>query len=615
MSFELTAFPLLGIERFLYGYIYQFPESFKRCCKGPLKSLLDYDEGVYWQVAKHLGVGIKVFQFGVLGYDLVLRRSLSLAEPNLLCPDHKGDKLKAGGGDLAFHPLVRPEDELLEAGRWKKPAKEDESKGHLIYLTGARSLLALWILGDHFIHRASVFTDRSNVAVAAFISLSGFVTQWAYSTRDFSRLGTVFQYLVRRIGRVALTTYFAMLAAVGVLAVQTHIPSWRHMVRCFLFVETWLQPENWCPDGQSWTIAALLPSWLIYPSLKHLVGLMEKNYGALGLLQLLLALWMISAGPSLVVFLMQDGFLTNKQHNLAYLWPPSQMPDFAIGVIAATLAKRHDASSAKSGLPPAWLRGLLADLSLIIIFAVVLLVPSSGYHEGWEPLYNHSLGPLWALFFYGSAASQGSGISACTLGVAPLAVLGRYSFEVFLFQQPLFNAFEILWIAGMNEVLPMWGFATIFLVTLYTLSAIYAECIEASAVVQGLLLQCFLSLSHRPSSRECRSGQFSCLPRSSSFSLAEYPENEENISSASIVFWGVFGLLLPLLGGFTTGLIFAALGWGLSTGGILSFVKKTKSIEEYADYVTQVSDLGKKGGEYGLKAYNFVAKKTGEMSK
>ena len=29
-------------------------------------------------------------------------------------------------------------------------------------------------------------------------SLSGgFVTQWAYSTRDFSRLGTVFQYLVR----------------------------------------------------------------------------------------------------------------------------------------------------------------------------------------------------------------------------------------------------------------------------------------------------------------------------------------------------------------------------------------------------------------------------------
>eukprot|EP00439_Symbiodinium_sp_Y106_P057410 s3511_g8.t1 len=569
MSFELTAFPLLGIERFLYGYIYQFPESFKRCCKGPLKSLLDYDEGVYWQVAKHLGVGIKVFQFGVLGYDLVLRRSLSLAEPRLLC----SEPIEDAGRSLQKKMNPKAVRDQIAASRREAPA----------------SLLALWILGDHFIHRASVFTDRSNVAVAAFISLSlfselctvshhkateapvaisgGFVTQWAYSTRDFSRVGTVFQYLVRRIGRVALTTYFAMLAAVGVLAVQTHIPSWRpkselrnvsHMVRCFLFVETWLQPENWCPDGQSWTIAALLPSWLLYPSLKHLVGLMEKK------------LWMISAGPSLVVFLLQDGFLTNKQHNLAYLWPPSQMPDFAIGV--------------------------------------------------------------------------------------------------FLFQQPLFNAFEILWIAGMNEVLPMWGFATIFLVTLYALSAIYAECIEAAAgsvcklpplsdiklgselelpkpgtasgVGIGTLLPVMASrilavvLATAAVAALLRSEAFvSGVPQrsvqlpskvalaaeSSPFSLAEYPdrefENDENISNASIVFWGIFGLLLPLLGGFTTGLIFAALGWGLSTGGILSFVKKTKSIEEYADYVTQVSDLGKKGGEYGLKAYNFVAKKTGEMSK
>eukprot|EP00438_Fugacium_kawagutii_P005257 Skav228639 [mRNA] locus=scaffold204:123172:131005:+ [translate_table: standard] len=86
MNFELAAFPLLGIERFLYGYIYQFPKSFqKRCNSGPLKALLDYDEGLYWQVAKHLGVGIKVFQFGVVGYDLLLRRSVSLAEPKLLC--------------------------------------------------------------------------------------------------------------------------------------------------------------------------------------------------------------------------------------------------------------------------------------------------------------------------------------------------------------------------------------------------------------------------------------------------------------------------------------------------------------------------------------------------
>ncbi|CAE8598694.1 unnamed protein product [Polarella glacialis] len=86
-SFTKAALPLLGIERFLYGYIYQFPESFKRTCKGPLKPLLDYDEGVYWQVAKHLGVGIKVFQFGVIGFDLLVRRPVSISrQPELLGP-------------------------------------------------------------------------------------------------------------------------------------------------------------------------------------------------------------------------------------------------------------------------------------------------------------------------------------------------------------------------------------------------------------------------------------------------------------------------------------------------------------------------------------------------
>lgn len=34
---------------------------------------------------------------------------------------------------------------------------------------------------------------------------------------------------------------------------------------------------------------------------------------------------------------------------------------------------------------------------------------SWGYHEGWEPLFNHGLAPLLAIYFYGSAAAQGAG--------------------------------------------------------------------------------------------------------------------------------------------------------------------------------------------------------------
>lgn len=71
--FIVLSFLLLGIERFLYGYIYQFPKSFKKCCHGPLKGLLGSAGGQYWKVAQQLGVYIKVFQFGVIGYDLCLR--------------------------------------------------------------------------------------------------------------------------------------------------------------------------------------------------------------------------------------------------------------------------------------------------------------------------------------------------------------------------------------------------------------------------------------------------------------------------------------------------------------------------------------------------------------
>ena len=60
---------------------------------------------------------------------------------------------------------------------------------------------------------------------------------------------------------MALTTYVAMLWASGLLAVTATAPSWRHLARCLAFVEPWWQPEEWCPDGQSWTIAALVPSW------------------------------------------------------------------------------------------------------------------------------------------------------------------------------------------------------------------------------------------------------------------------------------------------------------------------------------------------------------------
>jgi hypothetical protein len=79
-SFTVVAFALLGIERLLYGFIFFFPQSFKSLCeKGPLKPLAQQEGGLYWKVAKDLGIYIKVFQFGVITYDLVINCQMQLA--------------------------------------------------------------------------------------------------------------------------------------------------------------------------------------------------------------------------------------------------------------------------------------------------------------------------------------------------------------------------------------------------------------------------------------------------------------------------------------------------------------------------------------------------------
>eukprot|EP00913_Durusdinium_trenchii_P008075 g7572.t1 len=164
--------------------------------------------------------------------------------------------------------------------------------------------------------------------------------------------------------------------------------------------------------------------------------------------------------------------------------------------------------------------------------------------------------------------------------------------------------------------MPKWCLAAVFMVTLYLVSGLYAEFVEApfarghgchgaATDEQGL---CWREHS------VVHSAQGDLGRRARQELLLFLLETDDNKGSASIVFWFVLGLLTPLLGGFTFGLILAAVGWGLSTGGIKKFVEKTESTKQFAEYVTTLNDFGTKGGEYGLKAYNFVAKKSKELT-
>lgn len=96
----------------------------------------------------------------------------------------------------------------------------------LDHLTGARFLASLWIVCGHFAPRLeetafTVVRHRGNAAVNFFVLTSGFVTHWAYADRLTScDAGELRRFFVRRMGRVVLTTWVAMLLGLSVLLVQ-----------------------------------------------------------------------------------------------------------------------------------------------------------------------------------------------------------------------------------------------------------------------------------------------------------------------------------------------------------------------------------------------------------
>ncbi|CAE8583713.1 unnamed protein product [Polarella glacialis] len=101
---------------------------------------------------------------------------------------------------------------------------------------------------------------------------------------------------------------------------------------------------------------------------------------------------------------------------------------------------------------------------------------------------------------------------------------------------------------------------------------------------------------------------------SSGLSLPVFEETEENHASASVVFYFVLGLVFPVLHGFNFALILAAIGYGLTNGGLAGFAKKTEATKEYAGTVEEAGVYSVKAGSYSLKAYNFVATKAKELT-
>ena len=325
----------------------------------------------------------------------------------------------------------------------------------LEFVSGSRCLASLWIVCQHFSPHSSdgalvKALWRSDAAVDYFIVLSGFVTHWA-SRGAFAALQRhrddaarwrdgAKRWYGRRFGRVLLATYLAMAASWAMVYAAGGDAAPGHVGRCFLLVESWLAPARWCPDGQTWTVAALAPSWLLYPAVYDRL-VYERPARILAPLGLALAVLPTAVAAGL---LRRGDAPFGSVHDAMYLWPPAQLCDFLLGVVSAELAATHAAR-------PRWrLAAPGADASCLAVAALVLFAPNprSRYRTGAEELFDHGLAPLFAVFLYCAArdataleGEPGSIFAALCRHDAPRS-LGRASFEIYLFQWPLHAAFS-----------------------------------------------------------------------------------------------------------------------------------------------------------------------------
>ena len=96
-----------------------------------------------------------------------------------------------------------------------------------------------------------------------------------------------------------------------------------------------------------------------------------------------------------------------------YIWPPSQVPDFALGAVAADLARggpgrsrlpgptsRESSRVSKRVLPPGIGSAKLADSCMLIVALCCFLVPSSGAREAPRRFQTISISKHFFLSMY-----------------------------------------------------------------------------------------------------------------------------------------------------------------------------------------------------------------------
>lgn len=319
----------------------------------------------------------------------------------------------------------------------------------------------------------------AHAMVAYFICLSGFVTQWtAPPALAFAPLRTIGWFYARRLTRVLLVTWSALLYTIIVDVCHDNTKRAGVYISAFLQVLEWWGPfeESFGGSGDSatnpnlpaWTVAVLVPCWLLFPSSQWLVARLEARCGSLGLACALLTLWAV--GFARVLAIAYDPNINSDldlEHvtSFATQWGPAGLSTFLMGMLGAALARRHMESRPQLLPPWAWpsgdpcggysVRGAVADAIGLTIALVFLLVPmgpkaNTVAIKAGPTFQYEALGLPFVAFMTATAVTRPStephgksgggvgtaGVVARLLSNRALEALGEYALTLYLLQWP-----------------------------------------------------------------------------------------------------------------------------------------------------------------------------------
>ncbi len=330
-------------------------------------------------------------------------------------------------------------------------------------LTGLRALPALLVVFYHFYreHIPAVpvvpyVVDSGFVAVGMFFVLSGFILTYSYagvSLRDPSERRRFFRARFARVYPVYLLSLVVGFLA-RLPASATEAATWRglrHIALTLPLLNAFSRYGMFYLNWAAWSLSAEAFFYLLFPWIS--VWLRSRARSDRALVAVGLLAWVFGlVAPTAYSILDPDhlGRPLGAHDEVLWSWylkfyPVTHVGSFVIGVVAGLLFLRHRPQRAS------WRPGFAVAASALFLVAVLCteLVP-------FAYLTTDVLAPVFAVLIAAVAATDGTrSLVSRGLQLAPVMLLGRASYAVYILHVPVFYVF-------LHFLPQMWDSAPLF---------------------------------------------------------------------------------------------------------------------------------------------------------